>query len=782
MESHSGEGCPVPTCWSRYPVFVPACAGVKTWIPDRVCFGHAAFLCLAVPHSGMTVHNDNINRQDSLSILFSCPGKPDSDSYPLMYTIRYPHLRKVPELNAPLVSLKGIGPKRFAEMAQCGITTILDIMLYLPFKYRDKSRFISIKDTVSGAEALLRGKIVSWAEEIRRASGKRLFKVTIDDGTGEVDLVWFNYKRAYLLGLIRKGLFIMAFGKVQPGMGLMEMIHPDVSGPMEAMPERGEGIVPVYRSTGVITGRLIGSWIKEAFARWGTTITDFLPERFLLRLGLPGLSDSLKGVHFPDGRRYSFDDFRKFSTPFHRRLMFDGFFSVMLPISAAKNISLAAPMMEAPKDLKERLESALGFSLTADQARSLEAVSADVRSGHAMRRLLEGDVGCGKTAVAAGAALIAIMNGWQAAIMVPTQILARQHHEFFLSLSPILGFRPCLFLGRGGASERRELERSIECGESNLIIGTHSLINEGLIFRRLGLIVFDEQHRFGVGQRLALSSKGENPHILIMTATPIPRSLALTLYAEEDISVIRELPAERKKVITLLAGPDRKQEVFVSLKKALERGERGMVICPVIEETEEQDLKGVIEMAERLERLFPAPVRVGFIHGRLSAKEKDEVMERFRRGDIHLLVGTTVLEVGIHVPQATVMIVEHPERFGLAQLHQLRGRVGRSGMKSVCYLMVKEGLGETALMRLKALAECTDGFEISLKDLEFRGHGELAGLRQSGAGDIALEYMLREPLLLKTAKALAREIITDDPLLERGEHIFLREIAGGPGK
>lgn len=730
----------------------------------------------------MDFSNDNINRQDSLSILFSCPGKAGSDSYPFMTPIRYPYLRKVPELNAPLASLRGIGPKRYAAMAQCGIQTILDIMLYLPFKYRDKSRFIFIKDTVTGAEALLRGKIVRWTEEHRKAFGKGLFKATIDDGTGEIDLVWFKYNRVYLKHLIRKGMFITAFGKVQPAMGLVEMIHPEISGPMENMPERAQGIVPVYRSIGTITGGLIGSWIKEAFARGGSFITEPLPERFLLRLGLPGLSDSLKGVHFPDEGRYSFDDFRSFSTPFHRRLLFDRFLAVMLSISAAKNIRQTAPVMEAPKNLKERLESALGFSLTPDQGRSLEAVTADLRSGHAMRRLIEGDVGCGKTAVAAGAALIAIMNGRQAAIMVPTQILARQHHEFFLSLAPILGFRPCLLLGSAGTSERKELARSIECGESNLIIGTHSLINEGLIFKRLGLVVFDEQHRFGVRQRLALSSKGENPHILIMTATPIPRSLALTLYAEEDISVIRELPVGRKKVITLLAGPDRKQEVFVSLREALARGERGMVICPVIEETEEQDLKGAVEMAERLERLFPAPLRVGLIHGRMSAKERDEVMERFRRGYIHLLVGTTVLEVGIHVPEATVMIVEHPERFGLAQLHQLRGRVGRSGMQSVCFLMVKEGLGEAALMRLKALAECTDGFEISLKDLELRGHGELAGLRQSGEGDIMLEDMLREPLLLKAARALAREIITDDPLLERDDHIFLREIAGGPGK
>ncbi len=699
-----------------------------------------------------------------------------------MNAIQYAHLRKVPELNASLASLKGIGPKRYAEMMEHGITTILDLLLYLPFKYQDKSRFVSVKDAVRGEGVLLRGKVVRWVEEERRAFGKNIFKVTIDDGTSEIDLVWFNYKRAYLTGLARKGFFVTAYGKIQSGVARPEMIHPEVSGPMEYLPESGEGIVPLYRSVGLISTRLIGGWIRGIVASHGRFVTDPLPGNVISGLSLPKLLDSLNGVHCPDAQKYPFDAFSSFLTPFHRRLMFDRFLAVMLSILSRRNACRGAPKMEAPKDLEERLESALGFSLTKDQADCLEGVSRDLAGGHAMHRLLEGDVGCGKTVVAAGAALIAVMNGWQVALMVPTQILARQHHEFFLVLEPLLGFRPGLLLGRGGALERNALERSIASGQCNLVIGTHALINEGLRFKRLGLAIFDEQHRFGVRQRLNLSSKGENPHILTMTATPIPRSLALILYAEGDISTIRESPCERKPVITLLAGSERKQEVFLSLKAALARGEQGMVICPVIEETEEQDLKGAIEMAKRLKRLFPAPMEVGLIHGRMSAQEKDGVMERFRRGDIHLLVGTTVVEVGIHVPAATVMIVEHPERFGLAQLHQLRGRVGRGGRESVCYLMVSEGVSETARKRLQALADCTDGFEISLMDLEMRGYGELAGLRQSGEGDLVIEEMLRDPLLLKTAKALAQEIISDDPLLEKEEHFFLRDIVDEPGK
>ena len=391
-----------------------------------------------------------------------------------------------------------------------------------------------------------------------------------------------------------------------------------------------------------------------------------------------------------------------------------------------------------------------------------------------MNRLLLGDVGCGKTVVAAVAAFLTIHNRRQVAIMVPTQVLANQHMEFFSSLSAKMGSRPALLSGRLKKTKRRDIYDKIRNGWYNLIIGTHSLIQEEVSFSDLGLVIIDEQHRFGVRQRALMDKKGKNPHQLVMTATPIPRTLAITLYGDMDISMIKQYPEGHRPVVTHLIEEGQKRWVFETLKQRMSEGQQAFVICPVIEGTEDLDLKSTQEMAEQLRKILTPPFKIGLIHGRLFPEEREKTMDNFRKGYINLLVGTTVIEVGIHVPRATVMIIEHPERFGLAQLHQLRGRVGRGSQEGICILMLSNEIPERAIPRLKTLAESHDGFDIAQKDLELRGHGEFTGMKQAGMGELDLFEMIREQDLLVEAKREAQRLIEADPELYHPENLQLK--------
>jgi len=421
-----------------------------------------------------------------------------------------------------------------------------------------------------------------------------------------------------------------------------------------------------------------------------------------------------------------------------------------------------------------RIEKSFPFKLTTHQKRAIEDIVTDFKKGKPMNRLLLGDVGCGKTVIAAVAAHICIRNNGQVALMVPTQVLANQHMEYFLSLSDGLGFRPVLLTGSLKAAERKEISAKIGNGEYNLIIGTHSLIQEKLSFYKLGLVIIDEQHKFGVRERALMDRKGENPHQLVMTATPIPRTLAITIYGDMDISTIKEYPEGHTPVVTQLVEEGRKRKVLETLKHRMSEGKQAFVICPVIEGSEDMDLKSAIETAEKLRKIFTPSFRVGLIHGQLSPDAREKVMDDFRKGLIDLLVGTTVIEVGVHVPGATIMIIEHPERFGLAQLHQLRGRVGRGSERGICYLIVSGNLSERAISRLKTLVENNDGFKIAQKDLELRGQGELIGMKQAGMGELDFMETMRESELLFKAKQEAERLIDSDPDLLHPENYRLK--------
>jgi ATP-dependent DNA helicase RecG len=685
--------------------------------------------------------------------------------------------KELPTLRRPLTVLKGIGPKRAQLLAEKGVHTLIDLLLFLPTRYEDRSKVLDISKTTAGIPTLVKGTVISAGEERFFPSRRRLFRITIQDETARLELLWFNYRKAYLSSYAAKGKTLLAYGEIRLNRGKRQMIHPDLTIVDGVKEQLSLGFYPVYPTVKGISGQVLRSLIGQALEQCQEALVEILPKDIVRRLGLPGLGEALSHVHFPPNDS-SIDLLDKRRTTGHLRLTFDHFFQVMLNIVFRKTSSeeRTGPILTIPGDMEARLRNYFPFSLTQDQDRAIGEILKDLRSGRPMNRLLQGDVGCGKTVVAAVASCLAVLNDWQVAIMVPTQVLAQQHYAYFCSLNNRMGFRPVILTGMLNEAYRQARYQRIRNGEYNLIVGTHALIQEGLSFARLGLVVIDEQHRFGVRQRSLLDKKGKNPHLLVMTATPIPRTLAMTVFADLDISTIKEYPKGRHPVRTFLADASQKRKVFNTLHQRLSMGEQGIVICPVIEGSEEQDLKDVLKMHERLSKLFASRFNVELIHGRLSPDQKDRVMEGFREGRIDLVVGTSVVEVGVHAPGATVMVIEHPERFGLSQLHQLRGRVGRGSKEGLCVLMLSEGMSPDGISRAKVLAQTNDGFEIAERDLEMRGQGELMGTRQSGPGDLDLRAVFREPELLMAAKQEAERILKADPQLLRPENLRLKDL------
>jgi ATP-dependent DNA helicase RecG len=685
------------------------------------------------------------------------------------------YLKQIQQLSLPLSCLKGVGPKRSAFFAQKGLHTILDLLFFTPLRYEDRTRITPISDVQEGIPALVRGKVVYGREERFYPTRKKLFKILIRDGKAGLELVWFNYRKPFLTQLAAHGKDLLAYGPVRMNRGHKQMIHPDTTVIRPGGYAEAPGFHPVYSSIDGIPPSTLRSTISAVLAKHLSSIADPLSEDAIHRLGLPSLRESIQQVHRPP-KESSIDLLNQQSTPYHRRLLFDRFFLVMLIIAFRKKRREKGEglVFSIPQDLVNKTGEFFPFQLTLHQEKAVSDIARDFVSGKPMNRLVLGDVGCGKTAVAAVAAYICTQSKAQVAIMAPTQILAAQHLEYFKNLSAKMGFRPVLLTSGLRKGEREEIYRRIRDGDCNLVIGTQSLIQVDLVFSRLGLVIIDEQHRFGVRERALMDRKGENPHQLVMTATPIPRTLAMTVYGDMDVSWISGYPNGRLPVVTQLIGTNEKRKVLEELAHRLSRGQQAFVICPVIEESEETDLKNAVEMADKLEKIFSPRFRVGLVHGRLPADEKENIMAGFRKGAISLLVGTTVVEVGVHVPKATVMIVEHPERFGLAQLHQLRGRVGRGSEQGVCFLMLSSTASEKAASRLEILIKSQDGPEIAQKDLELRGHGELIGIRQTGLGELDLADLMKEPELLLRAREEAQQLLGTDPDLCEPQHQLLK--------
>ena len=672
-----------------------------------------------------------------------------------------------PTLATSVKYLKGVGPKRAEALARLGIRTVGDLLYHVPHRYLDATTVTPLARAGVGREVTCVGRVVSTGVLPTRR-GLRVFRAVLKDGSGLLECAWPG--RPFLERQIKKGQLLLVTGPVRyyHGRQLVPqefIVLAEEGDEGEATP--GEGLVlPVYPATEGLTHRQIRALVQQHLAALLPLAADPHPPAFREAHGLIDLREALALLHRP---RAVAD-----TEPGRRRLAFDELFEQQLVQARARHLAKRARAgirFELKRELTTRLKEHLPFELTADQRHAVREITEDMTAPLRMHRLLMGDVGTGKTVVALFAMLLAAENGYQAAIMAPTELLAEQHGATLTRLLQPLGIRPELLVGRMTAAEKAAVRERLAGGGARLVVGTHALIQESVTFHRLGLAVIDEQHRFGVEQRAALVEKGDAPDVLLLTATPIPRSLALTLYGDLDVTQIRERPPGRGEVKTALRADAARSKIYEFIRSECAAGRQAYVIYPVIEESERADLKAATTMAETLAETF-AELRVGLVHGRMKADERDATMRGFRDNAVQVLVATSVIEVGIDVANATVMLIEHAERFGLAQLHQLRGRVGRGTAGSHCILLSNV---PDAGPRLEAFCATTDGFKIAELDLHERGMGELAGARQSGG--VALRYANLETdlALLEAARRAAAAIIARDPALERREHAAYRE-------
>ncbi len=648
-----------------------------------------------------------------------------------------------------------------APFAKLGIRREQDLLLHLPIRYEDETRITPVARLRPGEVAQVEGRVVRT--EVVPRPRRMLVDELRDDAGGRVDLRFFNFWGSQLKQFAA-GRRVRAHGEVRGGLFGLELVHPRwrLVDDDEPLPDR---LTPVYSTVSGIGQAKIRAAVLAALRRfdWPETV----PAAVVRRLGLPPMAEALRALHQPRPG-VSLAALHERETPEWRRVIFDELLAQQLSLKRARaaRASLAAPAL-GERTAVDRLLAALPFRLTSAQRRAWDEISGDLARAQPMNRLLQGDVGSGKTVVAALAAAQAIGSGWQAAMMAPTELLAEQHMRKLAPWMEAIGARTAWLSGSLRESEKKAARAAAAGGDVDLLVGTHALIEETVGFARLGLAIVDEQHRFGVAQRLALRAKleaaaGALPHQLMMSATPIPRTLAMSYYADLDVSVIDELPPGRTPVVTRLVSEARRDEVIERLRGAALAGRQVYWVCPLIEESEALDLQTAIETFETL-RAELAPIRVGLVHGRQPAAEKQATMDAFVRGELQVLVATTVIEVGVDVPNASLMIIEHAERFGLAQLHQLRGRVGRGSADSYCVLMYRGPLSETARERLKTMYETSDGFEIAHRDLLQRGPGELLGARQSGQMLLRFADLERDSELVAAARETADAMLASDP-------------------
>jgi ATP-dependent DNA helicase RecG len=663
------------------------------------------------------------------------------------------------DLEAPVATLRGVGERRARELARAGITTIGDLLVRLPFRYEDRATLTPIGTLRPGAPASAGGEVVRCALRRTRRPGFTIFEALIRDATGMTTAVWFNQR--YLRDVFAPGLRVVLYGPVEPrGMSGVQFTNPHY----EFVGAEGEDggihtgrIVPVYERIGALTPKLQRVLVHGALETLESG-ADPLPVAIRDRLGFPSREAALRDVHFPPaGSDVAALNAR--ATPAQRRLIFEEFFEFQLGIALRRRASdaEAKPFRIAVDDrIRDLARRMLPFRLTDGQKSALREIVADQQRAQPMNRLLQGDVGAGKTVVAALAALVALENGLQVAVMAPTSLLAEQHGRTLAQLLAPTSHPVDVLTGSTPAAQRRAIAAAAGAGQARLVVGTHALVEEDVVFARLGLAVVDEQHRFGVVHRARLRAKGQNPDVLVMTATPIPRTLALTTYGDLDVSTIRQRLPGRTAVRTTVRPEERRPEVYEFVREELGQGRQAYVVYPLVEDSAKVDLRAATAMADHLAaEVFPEH-RVALLHGRMTAEAKQRVMAAFLRKEVQVLVATTVIEVGLDVANATVMVVEHAERFGLAQLHQLRGRVGRGTAVSSCILLYQAPLTDDARARLQAIAATDDGFVLAEKDLELRGPGDVFGTRQSGMPHLRVGDLVRDRATMEVARAEAR--------------------------
>ncbi|MBF0329614.1 MAG: ATP-dependent DNA helicase RecG [Nitrospirae bacterium] len=669
------------------------------------------------------------------------------------------------DLNAPIQYIKGVGPHRASLLGRIGIKNLRDALFYLPYRYEDRRVFKKIALLRPDELVTVSGRILK-ADVISINPRLKILEVIISDGSALLKAKWFN--QPYLKKNFKPGIDVIFYGPIKAGFrgAGVELQNPDYE---LAVEDEGDGgvsathtgrIVPIYHSTEGLSQRQFRNIMNAVVSQYSAAVPDFMPNEIVSRYRFPNIAESLMNVHFPKPE-IPVEDLNRGVTNYHRRLAFDELFTLQLGLALIKKDEASEKGITFAPDgrLASKLINKLPYTLTGAQQRVVKEILSDMRSSSPMHRLLQGDVGSGKTIVALISMLSAVECGYQAVIMAPTEILAEQHYLNIHRLVEELGLRIHLLTG----SRKNKEYEAIASGQTNIVVGTHALIQESVVFAKLGLIVIDEQHRFGVMQRASLRKKGLNPDTLIMTATPIPRTLAMTLYGDLDYSVIDELPPNRTPIITKLLYESQKERIYRMLEDEVKKGGQAYVVYPVIEDSEKTTLKAAITGSEVLQKMFPK-ITVGLIHGRMKTAEREDIMRRFKEGVINILVSTTVIEVGVDVPNATLMVIIHAERFGLSQLHQLRGRVGRGGEQSFCVLLCY-GYGEDSKRRLDVMVKTSDGFKIAEEDLEIRGPGEFFGTKQSGIPDLKVANLLRDGVLLEPARKEAFTLIENDPAL-----------------
>ncbi len=668
----------------------------------------------------------------------------------------------------PVTVLRGVGPRAAQRLANLGIETVQDLLFHLPTRYQDRTRVVPIGSLRPGDEAVIEG-VVDLAEI--KFGRKRMLLVRISDGTGALTLRFFHFNANQQAGFAR-GVRLRCFGEVRPGAATLEMIHPEYRRVDAATEEEvEEHLTPIYPSTeGMhqLSLRALTEQALELLAQTGDAgLHDWLPAELLKQFKLPSLSAAIRYVHRPPPEA-SVESLEAGKHPSQQRLVFEELLAHHLSLRQLRHAAKAqqAPILAGTGKLRTAFLATLPFALTAAQQRVVAEIDADLCRDHPMLRLVQGDVGSGKTVVAALAALQAIEVGAQVAVMAPTELLAEQHYRNFHAWMMPLGIEVAWLSGKIKGKARESALASLADGAAPIAIGTHALFQEEVRFARLGLVIVDEQHRFGVHQRLALRDKGKHgalrPHQLTMTATPIPRTLAMTIYADLDASIIDELPPGRTPVQTVVIPDNRRPEIVERVRQACAQGRQAYWVCTLIEESETLQCQTAADTAMQLAEALPE-LRVGLVHGRMKSREKQAVMAAFKARELDLLVATTVIEVGVDVPNASLMIIENAERLGLAQLHQLRGRVGRGALQSSCVLLYRGPLSEPARARLGVLRDTTDGFEIARRDLELRGPGEVLGTRQTGLLSLRIADLLRDQGLLPTVERAAERLLVDYP-------------------
>jgi len=674
-------------------------------------------------------------------------------------------------LNTPIQYLKGIGPKRAKSFAAYGVYSVEDMLYYFPRRYEDRTNFTSISEVKEGQVYTIKAQLLAGGQ--RNSWQRRRFNITeaaVADQTGKISCVWFN--QPYILAYLKAGVSLILYGKVERYKGRLQMSNPEfevINGGEDDSLNIGR-IVPLYTLPQGFSQRVLRKLIKDALDEFLPKINDCLAFDLRSRNHLLNLAQSLLNIHFPQSADLQKQAYLRFS--------FEEFFIFQLPLVLRKL------MRKEKKGIKHTVQgklmddfiSQLPFQLTAAQKEAFAEIALDMSAPVAMQRLLQGDVGSGKTVVATLACLAAVQGGYQAAFMAPTEILARQHYEkVSAQLNGLVSAERKIRVGLlvGQDKNKEKLCQEIKEGKVDLIIGTHALLEEDVSFKSLGFVVIDEQHKFGVGQRALLPKKGNNPDVLIMTATPIPRTLAITLYGDMDISVINALPPGRLPVKTLYFNQAERQKGYRLLKEELNYGRQAYIIYPVIEESYALDIAGAKKMFAELKEGEFKNFRLGLIHGKLKTQEQEGIMLKFKKGELDILVATTILEVGIDIPNATCMVIESAERFGLSQLHQLRGRIGRGKLQSYC-ILISDGQTPEAGARLKAMVSSNDGFRIAEEDLKIRGPGEFFGSRQHGLAELKIGNPLLQMQLLRAARQEAIKLLSADPRLQERQHQLLK--------